>query len=140
MARRKTFRPASDAELEVLKVLWEHGPGSPAEVREALAERGTDRAYTTVQTLLQRLAAKGYAAHRRRGGAHVYEAKLSQEEVLLAHMDDLARRVCDGQASPLVHSLVRGKALSASELERLRRVLDEARASAKPRRGRRSDP
>lgn len=140
MARQPPFRPASDAELELLKRLWELGPCSPAEVREALAARGTERAYTTVQTLLQRLASKGYAVRRRRAGATVYEAQLSQDEVLRAHLDDLARRVCDGRTSPLVHSLVRGKALSSGELERLRELIDEARDDPAARRERGEGP
>ena len=61
-------QPVSEAELEVLKALWERGPGTVRELREALGPQGRGWAYTTVQTLLQRLEAKG-CVHSARGGA-----------------------------------------------------------------------
>jgi len=123
---RKPFRAPTDAELELLKALWDDGPAAPAELRERLAARGMRRAYTTVQTLLKRLVAKDLVRRAERDGASVYRAALDQEEVLSAQMGDLARRVCDGRTSPLMKSLLRSPGLSTEELGRLRELLEEA--------------
>lgn len=124
--RKRPFRAISAAEHELLAVLWEEGPASPAELRARLRARGSRRAYTTVQTLLHRLLAKGYAVRESRGAAKVYGARGAREEVLAEHLDDLARRFCDGLASPLVQSLVSTSRLSAEEIARLRRLLARA--------------
>jgi len=132
--RKAPFRPVSEAELGLLEALWEEGPASPAELLERARARGARRrAYTTVQTLLHRLHAKGYVSRERRGTASVYAARRSREEVLAQHVDDLARRLCDGLATPLVQSLVRTSRLSADEIARLRRVLAHAEREARGR-------
>jgi BlaI family transcriptional regulator, penicillinase repressor len=129
------FQAISDAELAVLKRLWDKGPGTTRELRDGLAEGEVDWAYTTVQTLLHRLLRKGYVTREPRGPAQVYSADCSQDELLRRHMNDLAARVCDGKATPLVLSLVEGRRFSKAELRRLRETLDEAEARAR-RRGR----
>ena len=75
-----TQAPISDTERTVLKVLWDVGQGPVREVQAALAVQGHVWAYTTVQTLLNRLMAKGYAASERGGPAHVYRAAVSRDE------------------------------------------------------------
>jgi predicted transcriptional regulator len=116
--------PISEAELEVLKVLWEHGPGTVRSVNEVLAGRGRRWAYTTVQTLLQRLEAKGCVRCDRSGSAHVFAASASREQLLGQRLRDLADQLCGGAASPLLHALVEGNRLTADEVAELRRLLD----------------
>jgi predicted transcriptional regulator len=132
---RDDFQTISDAELGVVKKLWQHGPATPAEVRELLAEDGSERAYTTVQTLLHRLLRKGYVERREAGAAQAYVATVDQETLLQGHMEELARRVCDGHAGPLMLGLVRSNRLSRKELDELRALLDQQPRSAprKPR-------
>src|SRR5262245_58972265 len=69
----------SDSEREVLKVLWDRGPGNVREIKEVLAGRGRRWAYTTVATLLQRLAAKQYVASDPTTVPHVYRASVSRD-------------------------------------------------------------
>jgi predicted transcriptional regulator len=116
--------PVSEAELEVLKVLWEQGPSTVRAVNEVLRRQGRRWAYTTVQTLLQRLEAKGCVRCGRGGPAHVFEASASREQLLGRRLRDLADQLCDGAASPLLHALVEGSRLSAAEVAELRRLLD----------------
>lgn len=130
----------SETELEVLKILWEHGPGTVREVRELLlTERRADKnagrplAYTTVQTLLTRLQQKHYVSTTPRGRAHVFQPDVTREEFLGEHLDDLADRVCEGTALPLVLSLVQGRQFSADEIRSFRKALDEMESS--PKRG-----
>jgi predicted transcriptional regulator len=119
----------SESEREVLKVLWDHGPGTVRAINEVLQRRGRRWAYTTVATLLQRLGAKGYVASDPSVMPHVYRASVTRDELLERRLQDAADELCDGRAAPLVLALVQGGRFSADELVRLRRLLDEAAGS-----------
>jgi predicted transcriptional regulator len=120
----------SEAEMEVLKALWAHGPGTVRRINEVLV--GRRWAYTTVLTLLQRLVAKGYAASETSGVAHVFRAAVTRAEVLESRLKETADELCDGSAAPLLLALVQGNKFTPEELARFRRLLDEA--GGKPRR------
>ena len=122
MARRS---PVSDAELEVLKVLWAAGPATVRDVGASLRRRRRRLAYNTVLTLLSRLREKGYVVADRRDTAHLFRAKVTREDLLGSTLSALADRVCDGTASPLVHALVRGQRFSAEEIAHFRKLLDD---------------
>ena len=122
MARRI---PVSDAELEVLKVLWSAGPATVRGVAAALLRRRRRLAYNTVLTLLTRLRDKGYVAADRRETAHLFRALVTRDELLGSTLAALADRVCDGTASPLVQALVRGRQFSADEIAHFRKLLDD---------------
>jgi predicted transcriptional regulator len=115
----------SDAELEVLKVLWSAGPGTVREVAAALRRQRRRLAYNTVLTLLSRLRDKGYVSADRRDTAHVFRAVVNRDELLGFTLAALADRVCDGTASPLVHALVRGQRFSADEIAHFRKLIDD---------------
>src|SRR5262245_12028391 len=127
MARRT---PVSDAELEVLKVLWSAGPATVREVAAALRKQRRRLAYNTVLTLLSRLREKGYVAADRRDTAHQFSAVVTRDDLLGSSLSALAERVCDGIASPLVLALVKGQHLSPAELSDLRKLLDDLAAEA----------
>lgn len=122
MAKRS---PVSDAELEVLKVLWTGGPATVRDVSASLRGQRRRLAYNTVLTLLTRLKEKGYVAADRRDTAHLFRAKVSREDLLGSTLAALADRLCDGTASPLVHALVRGQRFSADEIAHFRKLLDD---------------
>ena len=121
MARRL---PVSDAELEVLKVLWTTGPVTVRDVAAALRKQRRRLAYNTVLTLLSRLREKGYVATDRRDTAHLFRAIVTRDDLLGSSLAALADRVCDGTASPLVLALVRGQRFSTQEIEHFRKLLD----------------
>ena len=121
----------SDAERDVLRVLWDQGPGTVRQTRDELAVRGRPWAYTTVATLLQRLQAKHYVTADSSVMPHLYRAIVSREQLLDRRLRDAAEELCDGQAAPLILALVQANRFSAAELERMRRLLDEA--ASKPR-------
>ena len=131
--------PVSDAELEVLKVLWSVGPATVRDVAAALKKQRRRLAYNTVLTLLTRLRDKGYVEADTTGTAHQFTAVVTREDLLGSSLSALADRICDGTASPLVHALVRGQHLSRQELADLRKLLDdlgkEAGKPAKPSKG-----
>jgi predicted transcriptional regulator len=85
-------------------------------------------AYTTVLTLLSRLREKGYAASdkgEKTGAAHVFRAAVSRDDLLRSGLTELADRICDGTASPLVHALVQGQRFTPEEIAHFRKLLDE---------------
>jgi predicted transcriptional regulator len=121
----KAVPTVSDAELDVLKVLWEQGPLTVRAVETKLRKRKRRWAYNTVLTLLSRLRDKGFVAADKTGSAHVFRAAVTREELLRSGLSDLADRICDGTSSPLVHALVQGARLTPDEISQLRKMLDQ---------------
>ena len=121
--------PPSEQELEALKVLWDEGPGTVRDVAEVLEGRGRRWGYTTVQTYLNRLRAKGHVASEPGPGAlaHVYRAASTRDDLLRDRLRDLADQLCEGAPSPLVLNLVEGHRFSDEEIARFRAVLDRHR-------------
>jgi BlaI family penicillinase repressor len=117
--------PVSDAELEVLKVLWSTGPATVRDVAAALLKQRRRLAYNTVLTLLTRLREKGYVTADRRETAHLFRPLVTRDELLGSTLAALADRVCDGTSSPLVQALVRGRRFSADEIKHFRQLLDD---------------
>ena len=117
--------PVSDAELDVLKVLWEHGPGTVRQIVKWLRRHRRRWAYNTVLTLLSRLREKKCVASDTDRTAHVFRAAVSRQQLLQNGLTELAERMCDGTASPLVHALVQGGGLSDDDIAHLRKLLEK---------------
>ena len=115
----------SEAEWEVMKVLWQRHPMSATEVWGAL---GDERDWTerTVKTLLSRLVQKGALEFEQEGRRYLYSPCIERDEAI----DDASRsfldRVFGGSVSPMVSWFVRSGNLSPEDREALRRALDEA--------------
>jgi BlaI family transcriptional regulator, penicillinase repressor len=115
----------SDAELEVLKLLWLRGPSTVRDVAQHLKQRDKQWAYTTILTLLSRLRDKGFVRQEKHGtgAAHVFTAGVTREQLLGQRLTELAEQVCDGTAGPLVHALVKSRRLKREDIAHLRRLL-----------------
>ncbi|WP_029630570.1 BlaI/MecI/CopY family transcriptional regulator [Zavarzinella formosa] len=123
-------RPAmSDAEREVMKLLWDHGPLAVRDVLLRLTEQGQEWTRSTVVTLLQRLEKKGYVASDRSGFAFVFRPLVSREEEMHARMASLAGELCDGEALPLVLAFAERHQFSAAELAKFRQMIDQLEAT-----------
>jgi len=111
-------------ELEILKVLWEHGPRGVAEVHKLLRPAdGKAAASNTIQTLLRIMETKGLVTHEADGRAFIYRPMYSRDESAARFLD----RVFDGAASQLVLSLLKAEKIPPGELEQLRALINEAR-------------
>ncbi len=124
------------AELRVMKALWELGTGSVAEVRASLQQRGNDLAYTTVMTLLGRLATKNAVQVDKTREPFLYKPAFRRENVLRERLREFVRDVFDGQADSLVMRLVEDESISREELREIERKIAEAADTelpAKPR-------
>jgi len=109
-----------------MKALWQLGHGSVAEVRAELGTRGQDLAYTTVMTLLGRLAGKHAVIVDKTREPFLYRAAHRRESMLRDRLRDFVRDVFDGQADSLVLRLVEDESLSRAELREIERKIAAA--------------
>ena len=126
----------SEAEREVLKVLWELESATVRDIREHLAARGRQWAHTTVNTLLARLEQKQCVTCDRSGFAHVFSAAVTREELMRRRLETLADDYCDGTRVPLMLALVDGQKFSDEEIEQFKGLLDQL--ERRPKRRKRS--
>jgi predicted transcriptional regulator len=130
MARRP--RDVTDAELDVLRLLWDVGPATIRALTDRLYPRGGTSEYATVQKLLERLEAKRHVTRRAEGRQNVYRAVVRREELVARRLRDTADELCDGSLTPLITQLVSAGKLSRRELQELRRVVDRASRRTEP--------
>ena len=111
----------TDRELDVMKVLWDRGSATVAEVRERLPD---NLAYTTVLTVLRTLEEKGHVGHRGEGKAHRYSPLVERRVAARSALARLIDTVFNGSPELLLSQLVTDRDLSEDELKRLRRLMD----------------
>lgn len=114
----------TEGELELLNVLWEHGPLSLSEVHERI---GREIGYTTIQTRLNRLVDKLWVERSKQGRQPMhYAALIEPQQVSGTQLDLLVEKVSQGSVVPLVAHLVRGASLTSDELAELKRLIRQA--------------
>ncbi len=118
-------RLVSETELAILKVLWDLGEGTVREVLDARSDHERDWAYTTAQTLLNRLVDKGFVTSRKQGRAFLFRPTVSRDELLGQSLTQLADSVCDGASLPLLLNLVHSAQFTPKDIVRFRKLLDE---------------
>lgn len=124
MPSKSSLPRPTDAELEILNVLWERGPSTVREVYEVLLE-SKDIGYTTVLKLMQIMSEKGLVSRDETDRRHVYEAERAQAETQRQLLSDLLDRAFNGSATQLVMQALSSKKASREELAEIRRMLDE---------------
>ena len=120
----------SELELQILSLLWEHGPMSVRAIREALPD-GKDRAYTTVLTLVQIMEKKGFVDHTSEGQAHLFRPLVKKGQVLRPMMRDLMRNVFGGSPAKAVQCLLDSAPLDEDELSEIRQAIQKASSRSK---------
>jgi len=129
MEHGTTIPRPTEAELELLQILWQKEPATVRAIYEALNE---DRAsgYTTVLKLLQIMTTKGLVVRDEANRAHVYRAAFSQDSMQSRLLADLSNRLFAGSAAQLaLHALSMGPA-SDDELAEIRAVLERRKSAA----------
>ena len=119
----------TERELDCMAVLWERGPSTVTEVRDALSD---PLAYTTVLTVLRTLEAKGHVAHDVEGKAHRYVPLVQREQAGTSALGRIVDKIFGGSRELLLAQLVDGQGVTDDEVRRLRQVLNE-RLEAAPR-------
>lgn len=121
--RRRRVTPLGETEMEVLQHVWDLGEATVAEVHErVLRERKV--AYTTVMTVLKKLADKGFLNVDDSAQSYVYSAARPPEEVRGELAEDLVEMAFQGSPAALVQTLVRREELTATEREEILRLVN----------------
>jgi BlaI family transcriptional regulator, penicillinase repressor len=128
----KSLPRPTDAELEILNVLWQRGPSTVREVYEVLLE-SKDIGYTTILKLMQIMSEKGLVSRDETDRSHVYEAERAQDETQRQLLSDLLDRAFNGSPTKLVMQALSSKKASKEELAEIRRMLDELEGGKKKR-------
>jgi predicted transcriptional regulator len=121
----RNAQEVTEAELAVLKVLWETGTATCRRIVEELYPDGTAASYATVQKLLERLETKEFVRRDRSAHVHLFSARVPRTELIGRGLRALAERLCDGALSPLLTCLVEGRTLTRDERAALRELLAE---------------
>lgn len=114
-----------EAELAVLRVLWDFGPQTVREVMTHMHDRGRKVAYTTVLTFLTRLEQKGFVTSDKADLAYIYRAKVSRENVTRSRVRSLIEQLYDGATGPMVLQLIENGRFTTDEIAQLRKLIKE---------------
>ena len=131
MAPRKTTLRPTDAELEILKVLWELGPSTVREVH-AVSQSRKPSQYTTTFRVMQIMTEKRLLIRDETDRAHVYTPGVGRENVQHEMVVSLIDRVFGGSAESLLIGALSARPASKKELARMRQMLDEHERGKKP--------
>jgi predicted transcriptional regulator len=117
----------TELQLAILRLLWERGEATVAELWDALhEERGL--AQTTVATLVARLQRRGIVARRTRDRQYVYRATITEADVQQSMVSELTERLFAGDAAALVSHLIAASDMSPGDLARVKRMIENAQA------------
>lgn len=133
----RTAQDVTDAELALLRHLWDGGPATIRQLTDELYPDGTAAQYATVQKLLERLEEKSFVTRDRRTNVHVFAAAIERDELVGRRLQAIADTLCEGSLTPLLSHLVRADGLSADDRRSLRAMIEKLAANP-PRRPRRS--
>ena len=123
MARPRSPHP-TQRDLQLLKLLWAHGPSSVRDLHERFPVEPKP-AYTSLQTNLQAMFEKELITRELDGRTHIYAAAVSRGEVEQGVVEDVVNRVFDGNALRLITTALTSDAATPEEIERLQRLIEE---------------
>jgi BlaI family transcriptional regulator, penicillinase repressor len=121
----RTPQDITDAELEVLQVLWKHGASPIRRITELLYGDYKTSQYATVQKLLERLESKECVTRDRSDNVHVFSAGIDRNGLVGRRLQAVAEELCEGSLTPLLTNLVQMQKLSAKDRQMLRNLIDE---------------
>ena len=120
--QRRTLNPLGETEMEVLQHVWSLGTATVGDVHARVLET-REVAYTTVMTVMKKLAQKGYLTFVRDGNAYVYSAAQPPGEVRADLLQGLLDKVFQGSRAALVQTLVGQEPLTEEDVAELRRIV-----------------
>ena len=122
--QRKSLTPLGETEMEVLHHVWELEHATVAQVHERIL-KNRKVAYTTIMTVMKKLADKGYLAYDRDGATYVYRPAQTKDEVQQGLLDNLVEKAFKGSPAALIQTLVKHESFTEEELEDIRRLVDD---------------
>ena len=115
----------SNAELEILRILWRRGPSTVRDVHDEL-KRERDVGYTTVLKIMQVMAEKKIVTRDESERSHVYSPAVEEKSVKRRLVSELLDKAFDGSAAQLVMQALSDKRASPEDLKKIRQLLDES--------------
>lgn len=125
----KSLPQISEAEFEVLKIIWKHAPINTNEITEKLLQT-TSWSPKTIQTLIKRLVTKGALSYEKEGRVFVYTPLIKENEYIRHKSSSFLNRYYNGDITAMLSAYIEGDQLSDSEIDTLRSLL-----SGKPKKG-----
>ena len=130
-----TMKPEpTDGELEILQLIWKHGPMTVRQIHDYLGEE-RQTGYTTTLKMMQIMTDKGLLSREAQGRSHLYHSDVvSEKKTTQSRLDSFLEATFGGSASRMVMQLLGSKNTSEEELARIREVIDqyETNKSQKP--------
>ena len=125
MSRKPSPQP-TQVELEILRLLWEHGPSPLGQIHKAVSAQ-SERTYSTTRKMIQVMCEKGLVTSDESVRPQLYSAATSQARTQLELLEDLVQRAFDGSANNLVMSLLDAKRVSLDELQAMQKLIQKAK-------------
>lgn len=121
----------TDRELDALKILWTRGKATVREIYEDLRAPDGSMAYTTILSLLQSMEHKGLVGHESAGKAYSYHARVEKDGVIRRMASGFLDRVFDGAIDQYVAGALQSRRPTVGELEKLERLIEQAKQNAR---------
>jgi BlaI family transcriptional regulator, penicillinase repressor len=125
MARPTSAQPTK-VELEILHLLWQHGPCALGAIHDAVSV-SSDRAYSTTRKMIQVMRDKGLVVCDESSRPQLYSAAASKEDTQLSLLEDIAERVFEGSTKKLVMSLLSADRVTIDEVQEMQQLIEKAK-------------
>ena len=122
---KKPVVELTEAEWEIMKVVWEKEPCAAGTVQEALNEN-RDRAYSTVKTLMDRMTDKGFLKIEKVRNVQLFRSCISQIDAKRGEFQRMLKRAFDGALTPMMQFLIEHEGISKKQASELRRLVNKA--------------
>ena len=126
--RQKSSVELTEAEWEIMKVVWRKQPCAAGTVQEMLV-KSRDWAYSTVKTTMDRMAEKGFLEIERIRNLQLFRACISEVEARRGELRKMLKRAFDGALTPMMQFLIEHEGLSKEEASQLRKLVNRAKNS-----------
>ncbi|HLJ76052.1 MAG TPA: BlaI/MecI/CopY family transcriptional regulator [Acidobacteriaceae bacterium] len=120
---RRTSETLTEAELRIMQVLWQKGPGTVQQILDSFPAEPA-LAYNTVLTTIRILERKGYVGHDKDGRAHIFRPLVKQDEASRSEIRHLVSRFFRNSHEDLVLNILEDRGIASEELDRLRKMLE----------------
>jgi BlaI family transcriptional regulator, penicillinase repressor len=129
MPRRPSGQPTK-VELEILHLLWEHGPCPLGQIHDAVSSQ-SDRSYSTTRKMIQVMCDKGLVTCDESARPQIYAAAKSKEQTQLNLLKDLAQRAFGGSTKKMVMSLLSTEQVSIEDVREMQQIIKRAKGTKK---------
>ncbi len=125
-SREKPAVELTQAEWEIMKVVWEKEPCAAGTVQETMAKK-RDRAYSTVKTTMDRMAEKGFLQIEKIRNLQLFRSCISDVDAKRGEFRKMLKRAFDGALTPMMQFLIEHEGLSKTESAQLRKLVNKAK-------------